>query len=135
MRRLLILAFLLICCFATIAVADDQPAPAVAISMSDHGDPVLKAMMAELKRSQEKLQLGQLHKQICHAKGRVEIHEGDNCCVLISKAELDALEEALEILSNTSQVQKVEYDLRKKVDTDGATQQASSPFQPAGCRL
>jgi len=62
MRRLLILVFLLICCFATIAVADDQPAPAAAISMSDHGDPVLKAMMAELKRSQEKLQLGQLQR-------------------------------------------------------------------------
>ena len=62
MRRLLILVFLLICCFATIAVADDQPAPAAAISMSDHGDPVLKAMMTELKRSQEKLQLGQLQR-------------------------------------------------------------------------
>ena len=62
MRRLLILAFLLICCFATIAVADDQPTPAAAISMSDHGDPVLKAMMTELKRSQEKLQLGQLQR-------------------------------------------------------------------------
>src|SRR5437763_1040905 len=62
MRRLIIFALPLICCFATIAVADDQPAPAAVISMSDHGDPVLKAMMAELKRSQEKLQLGQLQR-------------------------------------------------------------------------
>src|SRR5690348_4845033 len=62
MRRFLIPAISLICCFATTALADDQPAPAAAISMSDHGDPVLKAMMAELKRSQEKLQLGQLQR-------------------------------------------------------------------------
>ena len=62
MRRLIIFALPIICCLATIAVADDQPAPAAAISMSDHGDPVLKAMMTELKRSQEKLQLGQLQR-------------------------------------------------------------------------
>jgi len=62
MRRLIIFALPLICCLATIAVADDQPTPAAAISMSDHGDPVLKAMMTELKRSQEKLQLGQLQR-------------------------------------------------------------------------
>ena len=62
MRRLIIFALPLICCLATIAVADDQPAPAAAISMSDHGDPVLKAKMTELKRSQEKLQLGQLQR-------------------------------------------------------------------------
>jgi TldD protein len=43
--------------------ADDNAAPApTSISMNDHGDPVLKAMIAELKRSQEKLQLGQLQR-------------------------------------------------------------------------
>ena len=56
---------------------------------------------------QVQLQLNQLHKQVCCAKGRVEIRDGDSCCVLISKEELDALEEALEILSNTSQVQQI----------------------------
>ena len=56
---------------------------------------------------QVQLQLNQLFKQTCRAKGRVEIRDGDNCCVLISKEELDALEEALEILSNTAQVQKM----------------------------
>jgi len=56
---------------------------------------------------QVQLQLSQIHKQVCRAKGRVEIQDGDSCCVLISKEELDALEEALEILSNTSQVQKI----------------------------
>ncbi|MGH9571847.1 MAG: metallopeptidase TldD-related protein, partial [Candidatus Angelobacter sp.] len=34
----------------------------VTVSADDHGDPVLKAMLAELKRSQEKLQLGQLQR-------------------------------------------------------------------------
>jgi PHD/YefM family antitoxin component YafN of YafNO toxin-antitoxin module len=56
---------------------------------------------------QVQLQLSQLHKQICRAKGRVEIQDGDNCCVLISKEELESLEQALEILSNTAQVQKM----------------------------
>ena len=56
---------------------------------------------------QVQLQLSQLHKQICRSKSRVEIQDGDSCCVLISKEELDALEQALEILSNTSQVQKI----------------------------
>jgi PHD/YefM family antitoxin component YafN of YafNO toxin-antitoxin module len=56
---------------------------------------------------QVQLQLTQIHKQVCRAKGRVEIRDGDSCCVLISKEELDSLEQALEILSNTSQVQKI----------------------------
>jgi hypothetical protein len=42
----------------------DGPAtePKVSVSSDDHGDPVLHAMLAELKRSQEKLQLGQLQR-------------------------------------------------------------------------
>jgi PHD/YefM family antitoxin component YafN of YafNO toxin-antitoxin module len=49
--------------------------------------------------------LNDLHQKVCCDNGRVEIHDGDNVCVLISKDELDALEQALEILSNTSDVQ------------------------------
>lgn len=49
----------------------------------------------------------ELHKGVCSEKGRVEIHDGKGVCVLISKVELDALEQALEILSNTSDVQKM----------------------------
>lgn len=45
------------------ASAQSAPAPAPsAISANDHGDSTLKAMLAELKRSQEKLQLGQLQR-------------------------------------------------------------------------
>lgn len=47
------------------------------------------------------------HQRVCCDKGRVEIREGDNTCVLISKVELDALEKALEILSNTAEVQNM----------------------------
>jgi len=49
----------------------------------------------------------ELHEGVCREKGRVEIHDGKGVCVLISKAELDSLEQALEILSNTSDVQKM----------------------------
>jgi TldD protein len=62
MRRL-IPAALLLFVFSVAAVAGDSSAPSSAsISTNDHGDPVLKAMLAELKRSQEKLQLGQLQR-------------------------------------------------------------------------
>src|ERR1051326_1955791 len=62
MRRftsaLLLIAALSIPAFA----GDSASAPSAAVAMDDHGDPVLKAMIAELKRSQEKLQLGQLQR-------------------------------------------------------------------------
>lgn len=61
MRRFIIL-LLIICCFASFGFSQTQSAPAATISSNDHGDPVLKAMLAELKRSQEKLQLGQLQR-------------------------------------------------------------------------
>ena len=61
MRRFITL-LLIICCFAPFAFSQTQSAPAATISSNDHGDPVLKAMLVELKRSQEKLQLGQLQR-------------------------------------------------------------------------
>jgi microcin-processing metallopeptidase PmbA/TldD-like protein len=63
MRRLIPAALFLLF-LSVAAVADDSTAsaPASSISSNDHGDPVLKAMLAELKRSQEKLQLGQLQR-------------------------------------------------------------------------
>ena len=61
MRRSFFLLLLLTISMAAPALADDQPAAAPAtVTFDDHGDPVLKAMVAELKRSQEKLQLGQM---------------------------------------------------------------------------
>ena len=50
--------------------------------------------------------LRELHEQVSQGNRRVEItRDGcDDCCVLISKAELDGLERALEILADTDQV-------------------------------
>src|ERR1051326_5081044 len=62
MRRLISILLLLVV-FGAIAQAGDNGAPAATtVSTNDHGDAVLKAMLAELKRSQEKLQLGQLQR-------------------------------------------------------------------------
>lgn len=64
MRRFHLLSFILLLSLAALTRADDQPASAntATVTFDDHGDPVLKAMVAELKRSQEKLQLGQLER-------------------------------------------------------------------------
>jgi hypothetical protein len=63
MSRVAFLFLTVLASFATLLRADDQPAPApAAVALDDHGDPVLKAMVAELKRSQEKLQLGQMER-------------------------------------------------------------------------
>ena len=48
--------------------------------------------------------LSTLHEQVAFGRGRVEIMQSgcDRVCVMISKAELEALETALEILSDTA---------------------------------
>jgi TldD protein len=63
MRRM-IFPILLLIAISVAAPAGDStaPAPVSSISTDDHGDPVLKAMIAELKRSQEKLRLGELQR-------------------------------------------------------------------------
>jgi microcin-processing metallopeptidase PmbA/TldD-like protein len=62
MRRF-ISTLLLLAALSISAFAGDSPnAASTSVAMDDHGDPVLKAMIAELKRSQEKLQLGQLQR-------------------------------------------------------------------------
>ncbi len=61
MRRLISILLLLV--FSVAAFAGDNATPAAAtVSSNDHGDAVLKAMLVELKRSQEKLQLGQMQR-------------------------------------------------------------------------
>ncbi len=68
MPRFLTLVLLVSCCMATLPLAadsnhgDGKSSGSPAISFDDHGDPVLRAMITELKRSQEKLQLGQLQR-------------------------------------------------------------------------
>jgi PHD/YefM family antitoxin component YafN of YafNO toxin-antitoxin module len=50
--------------------------------------------------------LEKLHDEVVRFKGRIEITRNgcDDCCVLISKQELDSLERALAILSDTDGV-------------------------------
>jgi TldD protein len=62
MKRLLSLALLLLISAAAFAGDSDSDKPKSSVSSNDHGDAVLKAMLAELKRSQEKLQLGQMQR-------------------------------------------------------------------------
>lgn len=56
-----------------------------------------------------KNELVQLHEHVARHDGRVEIvrQGSDDRCVLISKRELEALERALEILSNTEDMRHV----------------------------
>ena len=77
MRRLIpatLLVFILALSAPALAGDSTPPAPA-AISYDDHGDPVLKAMIAELKRSQEKLQLGQLQRPYYIDYQVTELHD------------------------------------------------------------
>jgi TldD protein len=63
MKRLVSIALLLLLSGVAFAGDGDNDKPKESsVSSNDHGDAVLKAMLAELKRSQEKLQLGQLQR-------------------------------------------------------------------------
>jgi PHD/YefM family antitoxin component YafN of YafNO toxin-antitoxin module len=58
-------------------------------------------------------ELSNLYEQIACKKGRVEIVDGNGSCecVLISRAELEGLEHALEILSDSEQVKELSAHL------------------------
>ena len=73
------------------------------MSVSSSDGPSFKSMPL----LQAEGRLGHILKQVCREKGRVEIRDGDHACVLISKEELQTLEDALEILSNTSDVKHI----------------------------
>jgi hypothetical protein len=53
--------------------------------------------------------LAELHEQVCRRRLRVEItREGcDDCCVLISRQELEAIDRALAIFADTDEVKAV----------------------------
>ena len=64
MRRILFITFALLLAMPAFSLDDkeDSAGSVAPVSFNDHGDPVLRAMIAELKRSQENLQLGQLQR-------------------------------------------------------------------------
>ena len=62
MRKLILSLLFLVLCFSAASmqvIAADQKST---VAADDHGDPVLKAMLTELRRSQEKLQLGEMQR-------------------------------------------------------------------------
>jgi len=81
MRRFWVLLLVLVASFAGLCRADDR-APSVSISTHDHGDPILKAMLAELRRSQEKLQLGQLQRPYFIDYQLTELHDYSSDAIL-----------------------------------------------------
>lgn len=64
MRRFLLVSLSILFCFALALTGDTQNRQAgtakTSVSFDDHRDPVLRAMINELKRSREKMNLGQL---------------------------------------------------------------------------
>ncbi|HLW54782.1 MAG TPA: metallopeptidase TldD-related protein [Candidatus Angelobacter sp.] len=64
MRRTLFISLILLLALPAFSLDDgpDSSASPASVSFNDHGDPVLRAMIAELKRSQENLQLGQMQR-------------------------------------------------------------------------
>jgi TldD protein len=63
MRRLILLFSLTaLLCFPLLAPAEGADSPKSSVASDDHGDPVLKAMLAELKRSEDNLKLGNLQR-------------------------------------------------------------------------
>src|SRR5215470_19293367 len=64
MRRILLVTLAALICLPAFALDDrtDSSTPVAPVSFNDHGDPVLRAMIEELKRSQQNLQLGQLQR-------------------------------------------------------------------------
>jgi PHD/YefM family antitoxin component YafN of YafNO toxin-antitoxin module len=62
-----------------------------------------------------RLALEQLHELIARGNGRIEIRRRgcDDCCILISKSELESLEQALEILANTDSAKLLHEEVRQ----------------------
>jgi len=69
--------------------------------------------------------LARLHQQVAEQHGRIEITRmgSDQRCVLISKCELDSLEQALQILSTTDSAAAMHGELlRVASEVSGAAQ-------------
>jgi PHD/YefM family antitoxin component YafN of YafNO toxin-antitoxin module len=64
-------------------------------------------------------ELPHLARQVASGKGRVELvdHQGAGDCVLISKAELESLEHAIELLSDADHVRLLTARLSSMLET------------------
>src|SRR5205807_4509871 len=82
MRRFWALLLVLVAAFGSLCLADDFSNPSVALTTKDHGDPILKAMLADLRRSQEKLQLDQLQRPYFIDYQVTEVHDYSSDAIL-----------------------------------------------------
>ena len=87
-------------------------AAAVAAEPGAGGDGALNgthACFSTLDVTRVRRTLAKLHEQVTFGRGRVEIKRRgcDDVCVMISKAELEALEVALEIMSGSREYQSM----------------------------
>ena len=62
LARLMFILLLLVCFALGTAAQSGAGDAASTVSANDHGDPLLRAMLTELKRSQQKLQLGEFQR-------------------------------------------------------------------------
>jgi PHD/YefM family antitoxin component YafN of YafNO toxin-antitoxin module len=84
------------------------------------------ARFSSLDVSRVRRALARLHKQVSFGQGRIEIkHRGtEQVCVMISKTELEALETALEILSNSAEDKSMGEHLSQVAAATGGYVQA-----------
>lgn len=90
-------------------------------SSSDHSDGVASGFQT-LDVTRFRRALASLHEQVACGHGRVEVKRKgcDDVCVMISKAELEALERALEIFAECAEYKQMCDTLSKLVsDADG----------------
>jgi PHD/YefM family antitoxin component YafN of YafNO toxin-antitoxin module len=81
---------------------------------------------SSLDVSRARRALARLHEQVSFGQGRVEIkrHGSEHVCVMISKAELEALETALEILSDSDEYKSMCENLSRVAAEAGGYMQA-----------
>src|SRR5436305_5010369 len=81
---------LLVASLGGYSLADDHSTGSSnSISSNDHGDPILKAMLAELKRSREKLQFGQFQRPYFIDYQVTEVHDYISYAVFCLKKKKD----------------------------------------------
>jgi hypothetical protein len=77
------------------------------------------------------IDLSDLHARVLRHSGRIELQRCGGSCVLISKDELDGLEKALEILSNTDTMRAMRAELAMVASL---TRSATPPPPPMPAR-
>jgi len=107
---------------------NDQPqaAPEPEDDSSLRDDDTEHARFSSLDVSRVRRVLARLHEQVSFGQGRVEIkrHGSEHVCVMISKAELEALETALEILSESTEYKSMCENLSRVAAEAGGYLQA-----------